>query len=179
MQEYQNAKNISIYLSMPSREVSTENIVRDALKSGKRVFVPYLHKMHKPSEPKQASVMDMVMLHSEEDYDALQRDKWGIPTPSRESIVGRKRCLGEDTGAQDQGNQDQGIGIDVIVMPGVAFDTGFGRLGHGKGYYDQFLSRYQSRMGARPGRKASDGSPEQAGEMPFLGKTSSDKACGT
>ena len=98
-------------------------------------------------------LMDMVSLHSEADYEALEPDSWGIPTPTDASITERKRCL-VDTGAGSECES-----LDMIIMPGVAFDDRLARLGHGKGFYDFFLQRYERNVAAANRTK-----------MPFLGK---------
>lgn len=147
---------------MPTGEVSTKSIVTDALRQGKEVYVPYISRTVTSSSEIPASVMDMVGLHSQEDFEKLEPDSWGIPTPSESSLGGRKLCLAKysnvnrDTKARGEEMQS----LDMIVMPGVAFDRGFARLGHGKGYYDFFLSQYQQGMG--------DSSSSES-KMPFLG----------
>ncbi|KAL8679893.1 MAG: hypothetical protein Q9186_003863 [Xanthomendoza sp. 1 TL-2023] len=160
--EYQSAKSISIYLSMPKGELTTGPIVIDALRRGKEVYVPYTHKADAPASDAPASIMDMVQLKSEDDFDKLEPDSWGIPTPSEASIAGRKRCLGVQSPEHVGAEKPKGSGerLDLVVMPGMAFDCRFGRLGHGKGYYDFFLKRYQRTLGDLPGVET---------QMPFLG----------
>jgi len=146
MPEYQSAKNISIYLSMPNGEVSTRCIVEDALRKGKKVFVPYLYKECLEGESRASAVMDMVSLHSEVDYNSLQPDKWGIPTLDEVSIPERTRVMGSTVEGTIVAGRAIGAALDMMVMPGVAFDGERRRLGHGKGYYDFFLHRYQERL---------------------------------
>ncbi|KAK5998662.1 putative 5-formyltetrahydrofolate cyclo-ligase [Cladobotryum mycophilum] len=138
---YQEASRISIFLSMPAGEIQTDAIVRHALDEGKQVFVPYLHRspLQTPNTP--VRVMDMVHLKSIQDYDGLKRDAWGIPSIDPVTVHERQRIFG----GPDVHRSDLAT-LDLILMPGVAFDvdeTGaIRRLGHGKGFYDFFLNRY-------------------------------------
>jgi len=141
---------------MPNAELQTESIVRHALSNNKKVFVPYLHKVTSPVEGQPKSVMDMVDLRTIDDFESLQRDKWGIPTIDQESVSSRERILGDINASTVERHP-----LDLILVPGVAFDidseTGFiRRLGHGKGFYDFFLQRYfegteQIELSVRPG----------------------------
>lgn len=142
---YQQAKRIGIYLAMPTGELKTDAIVRHALESGKQVFVPYLHKSTCQSPDTPRSVMDMVDLRSLADFEALERDSWGIPTIPAETVGARESIL-ESVSSTG--------GLDMILLPGVAFDTDpntdfIRRLGHGKGFYDYFLHRYRQQSGSQ------------------------------
>jgi 5-formyltetrahydrofolate cyclo-ligase len=137
---------------MPTGEIQTDAIVRDALGSGKQVFVPYLHKVPNPAPATPKSVMDMVELQSLSDYDSLERDSWGIPTIGIDTVDERERIL------------TKGIRpLDMILMPGVAFEIdpengSLKRLGHGKGFYDYFLHRYRELHGSQAQESALPGS---------------------
>eukprot|EP00300_Choanocystis_sp_HF-7_P002688 c12031_g1_i2.p1 GENE.c12031_g1_i2~~c12031_g1_i2.p1 ORF type:complete len:137 (-),score=24.57 c12031_g1_i2:39-449(-) len=52
-------------------------------------------------------------------------DKWGIPSPPA-SFVPTTEALSDG-------------GIDLFVVPGLAFDKFGGRLGKGKGFYDRYF----------------------------------------
>lgn len=127
---------------MPNGEIQTDLIVRDALASGKHVFVPYLHKSGLPAAGGPTRLMDMVSLRDVQDYESLQRDKWGIPSVDPATVDQRQRTVGELGG-----RRSEDASLDLILLPGVAFDTDpstgvIRRLGHGKGFYDYFLHRY-------------------------------------
>lgn len=115
---WQSARSISCYISMPSGEVQTRGVLEQAKKVGnKKLFVPKVLG---------AKSADMVMLEVKDIAEIGQypKSKWGIP----ESPVD-----GPDV-------TFDGV-IDLVVVPGVAFDASCHRVGHGKGYYDCFLSR--------------------------------------
>ncbi|KAF2124984.1 nagb/rpia/CoA transferase-like protein [Dothidotthia symphoricarpi CBS 119687] len=170
MPEYQAARRISVYLSMPSGEISTSSIVRDALAQGKQVFIPYTFKLSNPEEGQPESIMDMVELRSMHDFESLQPDKWGIPTPDKDGISSRANCFGSTGITQGETpTSSRKESLDLIVMPGMAFDSKFGRLGHGKGFYDYFLTRchQSSRMPFRVGLSLTEQFLPQSESVPM------------
>lgn len=143
---------------MPTGEISTAAIVHDAMNKGKQVFVPYTYQISKEIEGQPSQIMDMLELKSLEDYAALEPDKWGIPTLSVDSVALRKNSFGSfgmSDGKIPENSSD--FGLDLIVVPGMAFDRKMGRLGHGKGFYDYFFERCH--------RQSLQGQTK----MPFLG----------
>ena len=140
--EYRLAKAISIFLSMPGREVDTNGLVCQALKDEKAVFVPYIHK----SDDDQSRVIDMLELRSPEDLAGLDRDAWGIPSITADSVPERQNAIGGHGVASmlDAMDKDTRPCLDLMLMPGLAFDCSGRRLGHGKGFYDRYLSRYKA-----------------------------------
>ncbi|KAI1980093.1 hypothetical protein LOZ53_004747 [Ophidiomyces ophidiicola] len=152
--EYQAAKRLSIYLAMPSGEVQTAEIVRDAFKRGKQVFVPYIYRLSTAAPHERASIMEMLALHSIEDYESLQPDKWGIPSLDASTLATRENCLGGHglLGRSPPPGEAKDSALDLIVVPGLGFDENFGRLGHGRGYYDHFIVKLRHGQGGA-GRK--------------------------
>ncbi|KAI0247721.1 5-formyltetrahydrofolate cyclo-ligase [Lactifluus subvellereus] len=129
---FSKATTISCYLSMPTGEVDTSAIVTAILNSGKNLFVPKV-------DPTLPGGMDLLRIQDEDDLRSLPSGVWGIKEPTfqyRETP--RMKATDEDSHP-----------LDVILIPGVAFDRSLGRLGHGKGYYDRFLSSYSSLALAR------------------------------
>lgn len=114
---YLKSKRVSIYLSMDN-EIDTLDILKHLFNNQKHVFIPrYSGKLGR---------MDMVRINSWEDYESLPVTRWNIKQPSMKDA--REDAL--ETG-----------GLDLVIAPGVAFTKDGRRLGHGKGYYDAFLSR--------------------------------------
>ncbi|ORX96830.1 5-formyltetrahydrofolate cyclo-ligase-like protein [Basidiobolus meristosporus CBS 931.73] len=134
LEELHKSSRVGIYLSLPT-EISTTELLRELFKQNKACYVPRWGNNH----------MDMVRLTSWSDYEGLPVNSFGIPEPAHEE----KRINAFEEG-----------GLDVLIMPGLAFDKFGNRLGRGKGYYDRYLNNYQS-LGKSFNRKA-------AFQKPFL-----------
>ncbi|KAJ3759671.1 hypothetical protein EV360DRAFT_41446 [Lentinula raphanica] len=127
--EFQRCTTVSCYLSMPSGELDTSEIVANILKSDtKSLFVPRIS---------QNGAMELLKLYNRDDLETLPSGTWGIREPSYGTECGPR------LNAMD-------AGLDLILVPGVAFDRSMSRLGHGKGYYDRYISRYVESGRPRP-----------------------------
>jgi len=109
--EFQRAKTVMFYVSTKF-EVDTLNMIKKAIKLGKRVAVPVV------SKDKKQMLVSLISGEASE----LEYGPYTIKQPK-----------------EDHFNLIPPQDLDLIVVPGVAFDKGGMRLGRGKGYYDRFL----------------------------------------
>jgi 5-formyltetrahydrofolate cyclo-ligase len=109
---YKKARTIMCFVNFGS-EMDTSLIINRALKDGKRVAVPIAVHETKELIPSVITTMD-----------ELEPGYFNILTPKEEFI----RPIEPDE-------------IDVVLVPGVAFDHHGYRVGYGGGFYDRFLPR--------------------------------------
>ncbi len=108
---YRNSQSLFIYISYSS-EVDTQRIISQALQDGKKVLVP-----RTCGETRQ---MDAVQI-----------------TDFKTQLC--QTCCGILEPDYDDGQAFPPEQIDLIVVPGVAFDRKGFRIGYGGGYYDKYL----------------------------------------
>ncbi|KAF2207699.1 hypothetical protein CERZMDRAFT_13828, partial [Cercospora zeae-maydis SCOH1-5] len=121
----------------------------------KKVFVPYIYSVRNEdqiSKKRTMKVMDMLRLETLEEYEGLERDGWGIPMLDGQRVEEKENAMGgrgfalrgDGGGGQvvrEREEEEEERGLDLIVVPAVAFDRELNRLGHGAGFYDRFLTR--------------------------------------
>ena len=125
--QYSQARSVALYLSMED-EVNTASILEDVFSSGKVCYVPRYEEG--------GSRMEMVRLRDLEDYQGLPTTRWNIKQPER----------GEE---REEALQSE-AGLDLILVPGLAFTRTGGRCGRGRGYYDTYLARALSSLPSQP-----------------------------
>lgn len=110
---YAAARTVMFYIDVRS-EVRTRFALPDALKTGKRIVVPWCN-----------AAGELELFHLT-DMEELAVGMYKILEPKEElRDLESKRLKPED--------------LDLVMVPGVAFDRTGGRMGHGKGYYDKLL----------------------------------------
>ena len=112
---YQQADTVMWYLHCRS-EVRTLNFLIAALEGSKNCVIPYC-----TVDQKGQKKLGLWLL---EDLSELKPGTWGILEPP-EPKWGEKEVSPEQ--------------LDLVMVPGVAFDHEGGRLGNGAGYYDRLL----------------------------------------
>ncbi|WWD22622.1 5-formyltetrahydrofolate cyclo-ligase [Kwoniella shandongensis] len=149
---FKQAKSVGCYLSMAHGELRTDGIVTHLLKRGTSLYTPYLPfpaptsstESHNPTAPAAATPkvevdMKMLRLYSQADLEKCPLDKWGIVDPGE-----YRRDVAVDDSKREDALNSKSPPLDLILIPGVAFDEECNRLGRGKAYYDRFLLSYTS-----------------------------------
>lgn len=111
MPAYQLARRLACYVSIEN-EVDTITVIQKAIGSGKQVGVPVT---------REDGDMDFQAILGLSDLRPVQ---YGL----REPVPNPKQVLLPHT-------------IDLVLIPGIAFDRHGHRIGSGGGYYDRFLTR--------------------------------------
>lgn len=115
LQEYKTARTVMYYVDIRA-EVRTRQALPDALASRKRIIVPWCNDDG-----------ELELFHLES-MGELEIGMYSILEP-RAELRARKD---KHVAPQD---------LDLVMVPGVAFDRRGGRTGHGKGYYDKLLAQ--------------------------------------
>jgi 5-formyltetrahydrofolate cyclo-ligase len=111
LEEFQRSQTILFYVSYGS-EVATHKMIQACLASGKKVVVPCTDAKNRK-----------LSLSELRRWEDLGVGAYLIPEPRVEC-----RC---DVSLD---------AVDLIIIPGIAFDPAGHRIGHGMGYYDRLLS---------------------------------------
>ncbi|QNO16001.1 5-formyltetrahydrofolate cyclo-ligase [Alkalicella caledoniensis] len=113
LNQYQEAQCIMLYLSFKN-EVRTQEIITELFSKDKRVFIPVT--VHKTKELIVSELLDL--------ENDLEIGNFGVLEPKKEAL----RPVSPEI-------------IDLVLVPGVAFDQRGYRIGYGAGYYDRFLPK--------------------------------------
>lgn len=126
-QWFYRAESLLCYVSYGS-ELDTHELLREALRLGKQVYVPRVLEDHR---------MDFFQIGSLEE---LRPGFRGIPEPPGQDSEIYRAGGGAWDPASGEGQEPRER--TLLLMPGVAFDPYGRRLGYGGGYYDRYLAAH-------------------------------------
>ena len=113
LRAFRQAQTVCCYVSLPY-EVQTWQLIEAMLKRGKRIVVPRTRR-----GSRQLGLSELRDPRTE-----LTPGAFGVWEPTSEAV--RPVPVEE---------------VDLVLVPGLAFDRAGHRLGHGHGYFDRFLAR--------------------------------------
>lgn len=131
--QYQTSKTIALYMNMDAGEVKTMEMIGQAFKDEKQVYLPKISRLESTSSKrfgKQKSCLEMLQVETLDQVHILEPQ-------------GPYRLLEPAHGNNVLNSQ----GLDLIIVPGVAFTKDCRRMGHGAGFYDDFIKRYVETTG--------------------------------
>jgi 5-formyltetrahydrofolate cyclo-ligase len=108
--EYQHSETLMVFMSLP-REVNTSSLVHQAWRDRKRILVPKVSWEQRR----------MMAIEIDSLSDNMNQSQFGIREPTTGTPVPIDN-------------------IDMVIVPGLGFDTTGNRIGRGKGFYDGFLA---------------------------------------
>lgn len=112
---YKSSSNILTFISF-GNEVDTKELITSSLDCQKYIYAPRVANKD----------MDFYKIYNLED---LVTSKFGVLEP-----------IPDDSNLFEL-NEDRLKEKTIMIIPGLAFDNKGNRLGYGKGYYDEYLSR--------------------------------------
>ncbi len=115
--EWSRAETVMCFVAMED-EVDTRALLAEVMSGARKLVVPFCHGN------------ELGLFHLQ-DFEELQPGSMRIMEPRAEL-----RGLPQKTVSP--------LALDLILVPGVAFDSSGGRVGFGKGYYDRLLARVRA-----------------------------------
>ncbi|ODQ79495.1 hypothetical protein BABINDRAFT_37219 [Babjeviella inositovora NRRL Y-12698] len=121
---------------MPHSEIQTMPLVQNCFADGKKVFLPRCTALKAGMAPrfaKQKAFMEMIRMPNVSSVQTLTpHGPYKLLEPTEGQGFFSTLEMPADTGT-----------VDLIILPGVAFTKKLQRMGHGAGFYDDFIKRYR------------------------------------
>ncbi|MBP1926232.1 5-formyltetrahydrofolate cyclo-ligase [Sedimentibacter acidaminivorans] len=111
--EFKKSKTVFVYMDFKN-EVKTLDLIEEMIKEKKRVVIPYTDVDNTVIIPVEINDINI----------DLKFSSFGYLEPKEEKVI-----------------PIDPFELDLIIVPGVAFDKELNRIGFGKGYYDRILSK--------------------------------------
>lgn len=133
--------SFACYMSMENGEICTDRIIEGLFKERKRVYLPRCTTTKQSGQEilisEDRDIQHHLTFHLMSDFEQVRQlkpsGKYKIREPKEEITAPLPPT-----------------DLDIMLVPGMAFDLYGGRLGHGAGYYDDFVRRFEHYNKRRP-----------------------------